>query len=232
MAPTAESAWPSAFIRAGSQTTCRRVTLRIGVIGLGTGTLAAYGWPGDYFRFYEINPEVIRLSEKYFTYRKNSPAHIDVVRGDARISMELEQQRRQPQEFDVLAVDAFNSDAIPVHLLTRECFRTYLYHLKNDGILAVHISNRYFDLQPVVRSLASLDPKQGLQALWIDDEKDESRGIAATTWILLTANQSFHAHPEIRKRITQGMILSPGCFSGPMITATCSACSAAESSLV
>jgi hypothetical protein len=176
--------------------------LRIGVIGLGVGTLAGYGKSGDYVRFYEINPEVIRLSEKYFTYRKNSPAHIDVVHGDARISMEMEQQRRQPQQFDVLAVDAFNSDAIPVHLLTRECFQTYLYHMKNDGILALHISNRYFDLKPVVRGLASLDPDHGLQALWIDADKDESRGIAATTWILLTANQMFLANPEIRKCVS------------------------------
>jgi spermidine synthase len=124
--------------------------------------------------------------------------------------MEMEQQHRQPQEFDVLAVDAFNSDAIPIHLLTRECFQTYLYHLKNDGILAVHISNRYFDLQPVVRGLASLDPNHGLQALLITAEKDESRGIAATTWILLTANQSFLAHPEIRKCITPWSDAEPG----------------------
>ncbi len=176
--------------------------LRIGVIGLGVGTLASYGTAGDYLRFYEINPDVIRLSQKYFTYRRDSPARIEVVTGDARISMEMERQRRESQQFDVLAVDAFNSDAIPVHLLTRECFQTYLYHLKNDGILAVHISNRYFDLGPVVRGLAAVDPDRGLQALRISREQDDSRGIAATTWILLTANPAFLAQSEIRASVT------------------------------
>ncbi|MGA2262218.1 MAG: fused MFS/spermidine synthase [Acidobacteriota bacterium] len=180
----------------------RQGNLRIGVIGLGTGTLACYGQEGDYIRFYEINPEVIRLSDKYFTYRKDSPARIEVVLGDARVSMERERQRRESQNFDVLAVDAFSSDAIPVHLLTRECFQNYLFHLKEDGILAIHISNRYFDLGPVVRNLITPDMKQNMQAFWIDGRGNESQGTDATDWVLLTSNQLFLSNPDIQKNIT------------------------------
>ncbi len=178
-----------------------RGTLRIGVVGLGTGTIAAYGMQGDYIRFYEINPEVLRLSDQYFSYRKDSAAKIDVVLGDARVSMERERQHGESQQFDVLAVDAFSSDAIPVHLLTRECLQTYLYHLKPDGILAVHISNRYFDLSPVVRNMALPDPEHGMQALWIDAVGNESQGTDATDWILLTSNEEFVADPDVKKSV-------------------------------
>ncbi len=176
--------------------------LRIGVIGLGTGTLAAYGWKGDYIRFYEINPEVVRLSDRYFTYRKDSQAQIDVVLGDARVSMERERQKGEPQKFDVLAVDAFSSDAIPVHLLTRECFQTYLYHLKDDGILAMHITNRYFDLGPVVRNLIMPGPEQNMQAVLIVNPGDDIQGTDLTYWALLTANQQFLTNPDLEGRIT------------------------------
>jgi hypothetical protein len=180
----------------------RRRPLRIGVVGLGTGTIATYGEEGDYIRFYEINPEVIRISDQYFTYRKDSPARIAVVLGDARISLERERQRREPQRFDVLAIDAFTSDAIPVHLLTRECLETYLYHLKADGILAVHISNRYFDLSPVVRNMAVLNQASGMQALWIAGQGVSSRGTDSTDWVLLTANRQFLDMPEIQEFIS------------------------------
>ncbi|MBZ5498642.1 MAG: fused MFS/spermidine synthase, partial [Acidobacteriia bacterium] len=179
-----------------------RQDLRIGVVGLGTGTLAAYGQPGDYIRFYEINPEVLQLSDKYFTYRRDSLARIEVVLGDARVTMERERQRGEPQRFDVLAVDAFSSDAIPVHLLTRECFQTYRYHLKEDGILAIHISNRYFDLSPVVRNLIRPGPQQDMQALYIDGLGNASRGTDATDWVLLTANQQFLANPDFQKEVS------------------------------
>jgi hypothetical protein len=178
-----------------------RQGLRIGVIGLGTATLAAYGRQGDYIRFYEINPQVLRLSDKYFSYRKNSRARIDVVLGDARISMERERQRGEPQKFDVLAVDAFSSDAIPVHLLTRECYQTYRYHLKEDGILAMHITNRYFDLSPVIRNLILPGSKQDMQAVWIEGVGDESQGTDSTDWILLTANRQFLANPNVHQNV-------------------------------
>ncbi len=187
----------------------RQHPLRIGVVGLGTGTLAAYGIEGDYFRFYEINPEVIRLSDKYFTYRRDSPAHIDVVLGDARISMERERQRGESQQFDVLAIDAFSSDAIPVHLLTLECLQAYLYHLKPDGILAVHISNRYFDLSPIVRNMAILDAEHNMQALWIEAQGSDTQGTDSTDWILLTSNPQFLAEPEIQRCVTAWSDASP-----------------------
>lgn len=178
-----------------------RQDLRIGVIGLGTGTLAAYGQVGDYIRFYEINPEVLRLSDQYFTYRKDSQARIEVVLGDARVSLERERQRGESQKFDVLAVDAFSSDAIPVHLLTRECFLTYRYHLKDDGILAIHISNRYFDLSPVVRNIFLPNSERDMKSLWIDGRGNESQGTDSTDWVLLTTNQQFLADTSIQKLV-------------------------------
>src|SRR6185503_13323463 len=121
--------------------------LRVGVIGLGTGTMAAYGREGDYYRFYEINPLVPGIARTQFSYLNDSPAKIEIAMGDARLSLE----REEPENFDVLAVDAFSSDSIPVHLLTKQAMDLFFRHLKPDGILAVHISNRYLDLQPVIR---------------------------------------------------------------------------------
>jgi hypothetical protein len=183
--------------------------LRIGVVGLGTGTLAAYGEAGDYFRFYEINPDVLRLSDGHFTYRKDSPARIDVVLGDARISMERERGLGQPAEFDVLAVDAFSSDAIPIHLLTRECFQSYRYHLREDGILAMHVSSRYFNLNPVVRSFADLDGKHGMEALLIQDEGSKTQGTDATSWILITSNKKFMDHKKVQSAVSPWAAADP-----------------------
>jgi hypothetical protein len=171
--------------------------LRVGVVGLGTGTLASYGQQGDSFKFYEINPEVVRLSDLYFTYRKDSDAAISIVLGDARISMEREQAHGDPQHFDVLAVDAFASDAIPVHLLTRECYRIYRYHLQQDGILALHISSRYFDLGPVVRSLPLGDSGQAPKVLWVPSEANPRQGVDSSDWILITSNERFLSDPDI-----------------------------------
>ncbi len=176
--------------------------LRVGVVGLGTGTLASYGQEGDYFRFYEINPEVLRLSDRYFTYRKDSAAKIDVVLGDARISMEKEREHAESQQFDVLAIDAFSSDAIPVHLLTRECYEIYWYHLKPDGILAVHISSRYFNLSPVVRALSELDQEQGMRSLLVADDGSESQETDATRWILVTNNTRFLETKEVQESVS------------------------------
>ncbi len=175
--------------------------LRIGVVGLGTGTLATYGEEGDYFRFYEVNPEVIRISETYFTYRKDSKARVDVVLGDARISLEREKSLHQTQQFDVLAIDAFSSDAIPVHLLTRECYQIFWYHLKRDGILAMHVSNRYFNLSPVVRSLAELDPEQQMQAILVEDAGSALEKTDATDWILVTRNREFLTNHRVQQAV-------------------------------
>jgi hypothetical protein len=170
-------------------------SLSIGVVGLGTGTIAAYGEPGDRIRFYEINPAVIELCRKYFTYCRDSAALVEVVSGDARLEMERECRTGTAPKFDVLAVDAFSGDAIPIHLLTRECFRTYRCHLKDDGILALHISNRYFDLNPVIRG----QTEEGEAFLGIYSVSNDMQGTDACDWVILTRNRRFLEDPDVRK---------------------------------
>jgi hypothetical protein len=179
-----------------------RMSMRIGVIGLGAGTTAVYGGPGDVMRFFEINPEVVRLSDKYFTYRKDTKARTDVTLGDARISLERLRARNESQQFDVIVIDAFSSDAIPVHLLTREAFETFRFHLKRDGILAFHITSRYFDLRPVVRNLVEPGPAPQLEAHWFYDPGSVRDATDRTDWVLITSNQQFLAHPDVRSKIT------------------------------
>ena len=131
--------------------------MRVGVVGLGAGTLAVYGQAGDYFRYYEINPDVIDLSTvapPVFTYVRDSAALVDIRQGDARLLLESEAARGQAQNFDVLVLDAFSGDAVPVHLLTREAFDCYWQHLNpGDGVIAVHVSSRHIDLLPVLEGL-------------------------------------------------------------------------------
>jgi SAM-dependent methyltransferase len=158
-----------------------RGPLRVGVVGLGAGTLAAYGRPGDVVRFYDINPEVAELARSEFSFLKDTPARVEIALGDARLSLE----REGGQNFDVLALDAFSSDAIPVHLLTAEVFGTYLRHLKPGGVLAVHISNRYLDLVPVVQQAAR---RYALEARQVENEDDDNAGVYRSDWILLSAS--------------------------------------------
>jgi hypothetical protein len=203
--------WPTSYfgpnsgvglaIRFHPKREMRSAPLRVGVVGLGTGTLATYGEPGEYFRFYEINPEVVRLAGRYFSYRQDSGAQVDVILGDARVSMEREMERGESQQFDVLAVDAFASDAIPVHLLTHECYRIYRYHLRDDGILALHISSRYFELGPVVRSLATQAPDASTEALWITARGSTRQGTDSTDWVLLTSNKHFLACDSVMQAV-------------------------------
>jgi hypothetical protein len=169
--------------------------VRIGVIGLGTGTIAAYGRLGDLVHYYEINPVVLRLAHSQFSYLDDCRCQTEVTMGDARLSLEKE----EPQNFDVLAVDAFSSDSIPVHLLTREAMQLYFRHLKPDGILAVHISNRYLDLQPVVRGEAQAT---GHLARLVDTEDDDSQDVFGATWILV-ANPSPGFDSEIMENSTE-----------------------------
>jgi hypothetical protein len=157
--------------------------------------MAAHGRRGDVVRFYEINPQVVRLScPEYFTYREESPAVVKVMLGDARVSMEQELRSGQGQHYDVLAVDAFSSDSIPIHLLTKECCDVYWQHLRPDGILALHISNRFLNLGGVARGLAESRP--GCQALLIENGGD-NEGADASTWVLLTCNPRFLEAAEI-----------------------------------
>jgi len=156
---------------------------RFGVIGLGVGTLAAYGRATDSVRFYELDRDVVDLANSRFSYLQTTPARVEVVLGDARLSLERELAMGQPQQFDVLAVDAFSSDSIPVHLLTREAMEVYGRHLAKGGVIAVHISNRFLDLQPVLANIVAID---GLSACLIDDEVADSNSSASSSeWVLI-----------------------------------------------
>lgn len=163
---------------------------RIGVIGLGTGTVAAYGHQGDQIRFYEINPQVEPIARNLFTYLRDSPAAISVVPGDARTSLASE----APQNFDVLAVDAFSGDAIPLHLLTTQALQLYLHHMAPRGILAFHVSNQYLDLAP---ELALLAQSANLTARNVITGSNQARGEFRAEWVLMTKDSSFFDREEI-----------------------------------
>ncbi len=166
---------------------------KVGAIGLGCGTLATWGRADDTFRFYEINHDVARLATSTFTYLKDSKAKTELVMGDARLSME----READQQYDVIVLDAFSSDAIPVHLLTLEAFDHYQRHLKPDGVIAVHVSNRYLDLHPVVYRIAD---KIGFPAITIDDNDTayEDAGFYGSDWIIMTRNQVLLQQPLLK----------------------------------
>lgn len=174
--------------------------LRVGVVGLGTGTIAAYGHRGEYYRFYDINPDVRDLSGEFFTYLDDSDATTEVVIGDARIVMEREIARNESQQFDVLAIDAFSSDAIPVHLLTSECGEIYRQQLRPGGVLAVHISNRFLELDPITRGMAA---HLGWQAVRIENDDDDTCGVFASTWVLLTSDESLIMKDEVQDAVTE-----------------------------
>jgi SAM-dependent methyltransferase len=168
--------------------------LRVAVIGLGTGTLATYGRPGDVYRFYEINPAVVDIARTQFSYLSDSKAKVETVLGDARLTME----REAPQGYDVIAIDAFSSDAIPVHLITREAMAAYLKHLKPDGVIAFHVTNRFLRLSPVVKQLAD---EQNLRAVLVVDDAEET-DFSRTDWVLVTRNEKLVADKEITKAAT------------------------------
>ena len=167
--------------------------VRVGVIGLGTGTIAAYGRPGDVYRFYDIDANVIRIAREEFTFLGDSRARVEIALGDARLNLE----REPPQGFDVLAVDAFSSDAIPVHLITREALQSYLRHMKPDGIVAFHVSNRFLDLIPVVARLAK---ELQLQATLIaddPDDEDDTSFKSRSDWVLVSRDAAALKAPAI-----------------------------------
>ena len=164
---------------------------RVGVIGLGAGTIAAYGRRGDLYRFYEIDARVIRIAQSEFTYLADSEATIELALGDARLTLE----REAPRQFDVLAVDAFSSDAIPVHLITREALGAYLRHVRPDGIVAFHVSNRFLELVPVVARLAM---EHGAHAVLLADDPDEDDATRSRSdWVLVSRDAAALKHKEI-----------------------------------
>lgn len=195
-ADPSEAAWPTTYyapssgVALGLQAIPSRPR-RIGIVGLGTGTLTAYGEPDDYFRIYEIDPQVVELARSRFTYLGRCPADVDIALGDARLSLE----RESPQQFDLLALDAFSSDSIPVHLLTREAFQLYQRHVKTNGIIAVHISNHFLDLEPVVLNLAR---QFGYHVANIDfEEQSDQWWLYASSWMLLSRDPRLLDDPEI-----------------------------------
>ncbi len=173
----------------------RRPGIRVGVIGLGAGTIAAYGRPGDVYRFYDINPLVTGIARREFRFLPECKAKTEVVLGDARLSME----REAPQHYDVIAVDAFSGDAIPVHLLTREAFQVYFHHLVPGGVLAVHVSNKHLELAPVVDALARA---LGRHAVSVDNDDDDDNGVFAASWVLVSDRQSFFQFQPVFKAAT------------------------------
>jgi SAM-dependent methyltransferase len=174
--------------------------IRVGIIGLGAGTIAAYADADDAYRFYDIDPAVVKVANAWFTYLKDSAGQIDVVLGDARLELE----REPPQGFDVLAVDAFSGDSIPVHLITSEAVDEYRRHMKPGGVIAFHISNRFLDLKPVLLSIAE---RQGLSFAYLHEPGDE--GGTTSDWVLLTRDPSFLALPSIAE-ITEPVAPEPG----------------------
>ena len=182
---SSESGLGQAFRQVAAIAQAEHRALRVGTVGLGVGTTAAYSQSGDFFRFYEINPQVIAVASDpaYFTFLADSPSRIQIVPGDARLSLEREADRDDLQDFDVLVLDAFSGDAVPVHLLTREAFAVYVRHLhKATGILAIHITNTYLDLRPVAIAAAE---HYGLHSVWIRASGD-GRISSDSDWMLLS----------------------------------------------
>ena len=167
-----------------------RGPVRAGIIGLGSGVLSNYGRKGDYFRIYEINPLVERIAQTLFTFYPHSQADKAILMGDARLTLERQLANEGPQNYDILAVDAFSSDAIPVHLLTREAIQLYFKHLKPQGVLALHISNRYLDLKPVCEGGAEA---VGRQAWTVEDEGDQASYFSSSTWVLVTSDLAIYS---------------------------------------
>jgi hypothetical protein len=158
------------------------------VIGLGAGVTVSYCRPGDFFSVYEINPLALGIATSWFTFLKDCSGDHQVLLGDARLTLESQPN----QQYDVLSIDAFTSDAIPVHLLTREAFALYFRHLKPSGILAVHVSNRYLDLVPVVARNASDLGKKAIDVDWEDEEEDY---LSTNDWVLVSGSSAARPPP-------------------------------------
>jgi SAM-dependent methyltransferase len=171
---------------------------RVGIVGLGAGVVAAYGRAGDAMTFYEISPKVIEIERREFTFLRDSKARIEVVVGDGRLSLEKELKASGPRGFDVLGIDAFAGDSVPMHLITREAMALYVRHLAPDGVIVFQATNRYVDLAPVIQRLAA---EQGMQARLVSDWPDEQEGVgywmSATDQVLVTRDETLLAHPRI-----------------------------------
>jgi len=170
----------------------KAASIKVGIVGLGVGTLAAYGRNQDEFRFYEINPLVIDIAKSHFSFLSQTPAHTEMILGDARLKLEHEPN----QDYDVLVVDAFSGDSVPVHLLTQEAFKQYFRHLKSDGILALHITNRFLDLRPVVKTAADAN---GAEIRLVKYSETEGKIGFRSHWALLTRDKTFFDQAHLIK---------------------------------
>jgi hypothetical protein len=172
----------------------RRPGMRVGIVGLGAGTMAAWGRPGDTYRFYEINPQVIELAQTEFSYLRDTDAAVELVLGDGRLALE----REAPQGFDLLAADAFSSDSVPMHLITREALELYVRHLRSGGAVVFNVTNRYLDLAPVVQRLAG---SLGLHARLVSHVPDEAEYqiYDSTDYVLVTSDPRLFEHPQLQQ---------------------------------
>jgi SAM-dependent methyltransferase len=194
--PTTYYALSSGAGRAAQLLAERKRPLRMGMVGLGVGTMAAYGRAGDLIRFYEINAADVKMAQEQFTFLSDSPAEIQFALGDARLSLETE----EPQRFDLLVLDAFSGDAIPTHLLTSEAMAMMLRHVQPDGIIAVHISNLHFDLRPVVAALAE---EFHFHTALIDDRGTQRPADFSSRWVLLARDPTVLKHPSLSDAVTK-----------------------------
>jgi spermidine synthase len=171
-----------------------RQPLNVGVIGLGAGVIAAWMQPGDRLTFYEISPRVVEIARREFTFVADTPAKTDIVLGDGRLSLE----REPPRRYDVLGIDAFSGDSIPMHLITREAMAIYLKHMKPDGVIVFQATNRFVDLLPVVKRLAA---EFGLEAVNVADSPDAESGpeywYSSTDQINVTRNRKLLEWPAL-----------------------------------
>src|SRR5688572_6891071 len=181
---------------------------KVGVIGLGAGALAAYARKGDEFKFYEIDPQVAAVALAEFTFLKDAPAQTDIVLGDGRLSLE----REPPQGYDVLAIDAFSGDSIPMHLITREAMALYVRHIKPDGVIVFQATNRFVDIAPVVERLAG---ELGLTAVLVTDQPENTYAdkheywTSSTDQIIVTKNKALLGAKPIREA-AQPLAQKPG----------------------
>ncbi len=172
----------------------RKGPRKVGIIGLGAGVVAAYGRKGDEITFYEISPTVVDIERREFTFLRDTPAKTSVVLGDGRLSLE----REPAQKYDVLGIDAFSGDSIPMHLLTREAMALYARHLAFDGVIVFQATNRYIDMMPVVKRLAA---EQRMEAVLVSDSPESATGadywLSSTDQILVSRDRKLLAHPRI-----------------------------------
>jgi hypothetical protein len=188
-----QRSWPTTYYGPHSGvatvlTALDRPDRKVAIIGLGAGTMAAWGHLGDTFRFYEVNPDVEAMALRWFTFLKDSGARTEIVLGDARVQLERELAAGRSHDLDVIAVDAFSSDAIPLHLLTAECGDIYRQRLKPGGLLLLHISNRALNLEPVARGLAQ---HLGWRPILFVSGDDYNTGESSSHWVLVTGNTEF-----------------------------------------